>query len=103
MATTEELFYYQKNHLPDCTEKKCAPGCHVETLEEALPKAIQCFVKKRGHYPEYVVINVDDYKKGKYKLRLVASKVGCPPSHFILGPVIIRQARRIFIQRVSYI
>ncbi len=96
------VYFYRKDHTKNCNGKGCKPGCEHEELEVAIRNAIKHFVDKFGYYPEFAIVRLDEYVKGKYPIRVIKVIKSCQPSHFMLCPVVGRKARVFKGERKTY-
>lgn len=97
------LYFYQRDHTErGCTDKKCAAGCKKESLDEAIRAAVKHFEKKFGYYPDFAIVHLDDYVPGKYPVKIHKVLTYCQRSHFLLCPIVMRQARVFQGNRLAY-
>ncbi len=94
-------YYYQRDHLKGCNNKGCVKDCKFTTLPDAVCREVVNFRKKFGYNPEFVVVRLDEYVKGKYSVPVKKVTRNCQPSHFQLYPVVNRTSRTFTGERVA--
>lgn len=68
----------------------------AETFTQALDVAIESFTQLQGYKPQYVVVRENEAHGETFPIPVVKVTTNCPPSHFILYPVVERRCRKSF-------